>query len=81
MKTPDPADPVNRKQIKASITDAVARQMPGVSREEIAERVDDEYERLLDHASIPTHIPSLTAGSVRRKLRTDRPESRHENRK
>ena len=74
-KALDPGDPVNRVQIKASITDAIAKQVSGFSREEIALRVDDEYERLLSHASIPTHIPSLTAGSVRRGLRADRRSS------
>lgn len=72
MKTLDPGDPVNKEQIKASITDAIAKQMAGFSREEIALRVDVEYERLLGHASILTHIPSLAAGSVRRELRAGR---------
>jgi hypothetical protein len=49
----------------------------GVSREEIALRVDVEYEKLLGHASILTHIPSLTAGSVRRGLRADRAAPMH----
>lgn len=75
MKTLDPGDPVNRVQIKASITDAIAKQVLGFSREEIALRVDDEYERLLDRASILTHIPSLTAGSVRRALRAGRTDA------
>jgi hypothetical protein len=72
VKALDPGDPVNKEQIKASITDAIAKQVVGVSREEIALRVDVEYEKLLGHASILTHIPSLAAGSVRRGLRADR---------
>jgi hypothetical protein len=77
VKTLDPGNPVNKEQIKASITDAIAQQVAGFSREEIALRVDVEYERLLGHASILTHIPSLTAGSVRRGLRAGRADTLH----
>lgn len=68
VKTLDPANPVNKKQIKASITDAIAKQVVGFSRDEIARRVDERYERLLSGAAILAHVPSLTAGSVRREV-------------
>lgn len=66
MKTLDPGDPVNKKQIKASIADAIAKEVVGSNRDRIAQRVEEEYERLLVGAIIVTHIPSLTAGLVRR---------------
>jgi hypothetical protein len=68
VKTLDPGNPLNKKQIKASITDAIAKQVGGSNRDEIAQMVEEEYERLLLGAFIPTHIPSLTAGSVRRRV-------------
>lgn len=73
----DPGNPANKNQIKASITDAIAKYVVGLSRDEIALRVDDEYERLLSRASVFTHIPSLTAGSVRRGLRVDKMGNMH----
>ena len=66
MKTVDPGHSVNKEKIKASITDAIAKQVVGSDRDEIARKVDKEYERLLVGASIVAHVPSLTAGSVRR---------------
>ena len=68
VETLDPGNPVNKKQIKASITDAIAKQVVGFSREEIARRVEERYEGLLSGASIIAHVPSLTAGSVRREV-------------
>jgi hypothetical protein len=68
VKTLDPSDPLKKKQIKASITDAIAKEVVGSNRDEIAQKVEDEYERLLIGAVIFTHIPSLTAGSVRREV-------------
>lgn len=68
MKVLDPANPLNKKQIKASITDAITNGVVGSNRDEVAHLVEEEYERLLLRAFIPTHIPSLTAGSVRRQL-------------
>ena len=68
VKTLDPSDPLKKKQIKASITDAIAKEVVGSNRNEIAQKVEDEYERLLIGAAIFTHIPSLTAGSVRREV-------------
>ena len=68
MKTLDPADPLNKKQIKASITDAIVKEVAGSNRDEVAQRVEEEYERLLVGAHIFAHIPSLTAGSVRREM-------------
>jgi hypothetical protein len=68
VKTLDPGNPVNKQQIKASITAAIAKEVTGSSRDEIALRVEEEYERLLQSASILTHIPSLTAGLVRREV-------------
>jgi hypothetical protein len=59
---------VNKKQIKASITDAIAKQVVDSSRDEIARRVEERYESLLSEASILAHVPSLTAGSVRREM-------------
>ena len=66
MKTLDPGDPVNKSRIKASITDAIAKEVVGSNRDRIVQRVEEEYERLLVGAIIVTHIPSLTAGLVRR---------------
>jgi hypothetical protein len=68
VNTLDPGNPLAKKQIKASITDAIAKQVVGSRRDEIAQRVEETYERLLGNASILTHVPSLTAGSVRREL-------------
>ena len=68
MPNLDPEDPVSKKQIKESITDAIARQVAGSSREEIALRVEETYERILIGAAISAHVPSLTAGSVRREV-------------
>ena len=66
MQNLDPGNPVDKKQIKASITDAIFKEVVGSNREEIARRVEEKYESLLDGASIFLHVPSLTAGSVRR---------------
>ena len=68
MKTLDPSDPRKKKQIKASITAAIAKAVVGSNCNEIAQKVDDVYERLLIGAIIFTHIPSLTAGLVRREV-------------
>lgn len=76
MKTLDTVNPVDKKRIKASITDAIAKQVVGFSRDEIALRVDEKYERLLNGASILAHVPSLTAGAVRREMRARSGHSR-----
>jgi hypothetical protein len=68
LKPLDARDPANKQQIKASITDAIAKQLIGSDREEIARRVEAQYERLLGSASVLTMIPSLTAGYVRREM-------------
>jgi hypothetical protein len=68
MQTLDPRNLVNKKQIKASITNAIAKQIAGSNREEIVLRVEETYERLLIGAAIFAHVPSLTAGSVRREV-------------
>jgi hypothetical protein len=68
VKTLDPSDPLEKKQIKASITEAIAKEVAGSNCNEIAQKVEDAYERLLIGAVIFTHIPSLTAGSVRREV-------------
>ena len=68
VTTLDPADPATKVRIKASITDAIAKQAVGSDRSEIARQVETEYERLLSGAHILTMIPSLTAGSVRRQV-------------
>jgi hypothetical protein len=64
----DPKNPDNKMQIKKSITDAIAQQVTGSNREEIALRVEETYERILIGAAISAHVPSLTAGSVRREV-------------
>jgi hypothetical protein len=53
---------------KASITDAIAKDVIGSHYDDIAQKVDVVYERLLFGAVIFTHIPSLTAGLVRREV-------------
>jgi hypothetical protein len=68
MQTFDLVNIVNKKQIKASITNAIAKLVTGSNRDEIALRVEETYERLLIGASVFAHIPSLTAGSVRREV-------------
>jgi hypothetical protein len=68
LKPLDARDPANKQQIKASITDAIANQLTGADRAEIARRVEAQYERLLAGASVLTMIPSLTAGYVRREM-------------
>ncbi len=71
MKTLDPGNAVNKQAIKASITDAISKELVGSNHDEIGRKVDAEYERLLVGAVIFAHIPSLTAGSVRREMRED----------
>ena len=68
LKPMDASDPANKQQIKASITDAIANQVIGSDRAEIARRVEAQYERLLVGAAVLTMIPSLTAGFVRREM-------------
>ena len=58
----------NKKQIKASISNAIAKLVTGSNRDEIALRVEETYERLLIGATVFAHVPSLTAGSVRREV-------------
>lgn len=64
----NPGDPVNKPRIKASIAAAIARQVAGSNREEIALLVEETYERILIGAAISAHVPALTAGSVRREI-------------
>ena len=66
MQTIDPVN--NKKQIKASITNAIAKMVTGSNRDEIALRVEETYERLLIGAAIFAHVPSLTVGFVRRAI-------------
>ncbi|MDR3470964.1 MAG: hypothetical protein P4M09_04650 [Devosia sp.] len=66
MKTLDPREPATKKAIKASITEAILREIVGSNRGEVARSVEREYERLLAGAAIFVHIPSLTAGVARR---------------
>jgi hypothetical protein len=68
LKPMDASDPANKHRIKASITDAIANQVIGSDRAEIARRVEAQYERLLVGAAVLTMIPSLTAGVVRREM-------------
>jgi hypothetical protein len=72
MNALDPRDPVQKKQFKAAITDAIAKAVGGSDRNDIAARVEDLYERLLLKAAISVHIPSLTAGIVRRDVMAHR---------
>ena len=53
----------NKKQIKASISNAIAKLVTGSNRDEIALRVEETYERLLIGATVFAHVPSLTAGN------------------
>lgn len=66
MRNLDPRNPLSKKAIKSSITDAITKEVVGANRDEVAQRVEDEYEKLLVDAQIFIHIPSLTAGKVRR---------------
>ena len=66
MNAVDPRDPLQKKQLKASITEAIAKEIDGSDRVDIATKVDALYERLLLKAVVFAHIPSLTAGIVRR---------------
>jgi hypothetical protein len=66
MNALDPRDPLQKRQFKASITDAIAKEVEGSDRIDIAARVESLYERLLLDAHVFTLIPSLTAGMVRR---------------
>jgi hypothetical protein len=70
MNALDPRDPLQKKRFKASITDAIAKEIDGSDRIDIATRVENLYERLLLKAVVFTHIPSLTAGMVRRDVMT-----------
>jgi hypothetical protein len=72
MNALDPRDPLQKKQLKASITDAIAKEIEGADRIDVAARVDDLYERLLLKAVVFAHIPSLTAGMVRRDVMAQR---------
>ena len=50
MQTIDPVN--NKKQIKASITNAIFKLVTGSNRDEIALRVEETYERLLIGAAV-----------------------------
>ncbi len=66
MQTLDAGNAANKKQIKASITATIANQVVGSNIEDIARRVDETYEQLLVGATTSEHVPSLTAGLVKR---------------
>jgi hypothetical protein len=68
VKMVDPRAPLTKKQIKASIAGAIAKEVAGSDGSEIAQRVEDVYERLLVGAVVFAHIPSLTAGLVKRDM-------------
>ena len=72
MDALDPRDPLQKKQLKASITDAIAKEVDGSDRVDVAARVEKMYERLLLNAVVFAHIPSLTAGMVRRDVMAQR---------
>ena len=67
-----PRDPLQKRRFKASITDALAKEVDGSDRIDIAARVEKMYERLLLNAAVFAHIPSLTAGMVRRDVMAHR---------
>jgi hypothetical protein len=69
MNALDPKNPMHKSQIKASLVDAIAKDLADIDRDEIVRKVESEYERLLAGALIVAHIPSLTNGSVRRSIR------------
>jgi len=58
----------NKKQIKASITSAIAKTGDWLQSRRDCSRVEETYERLLIGAAVFAHVPSLTAGSVRREV-------------
>jgi hypothetical protein len=68
MNALDPRDPFQKVKLKAEITDSIAKEIDGSDRVDIAARVEDLYERLLLKAVVFAHIPSLTAGAVRREV-------------
>jgi hypothetical protein len=72
MNALDPRDPLQKVQLEASITDAIAKEIGGSDRIDIAARVDDLYERLLLRAVVFAHIPSLTAGMIGRDVMAQR---------
>ena len=69
----DPSNPAEKTRIKKSITDALAKELIGSDRSDIARRVEEKYEALLSTAAIFTHVPSLTAGAVRRDMTANMP--------
>jgi hypothetical protein len=64
----DPSDPFLKRQIRASITAAIVKEVVGSNYNEIAQKVEDVYERLFIGAVVLAHIPSLTAGLVGREV-------------
>jgi len=66
VETLDAGNAVNKKQIKASITATIANQVVGSNVDDIALRVEETYEQLLVGATTSEHVPSLTAGLVKR---------------
>jgi hypothetical protein len=68
MKTLDAGNSVNKMQIKASISATIADQVKGSILEDIAGRVEETYEKLLVGAALTEHVPSLTAGIVKREV-------------
>jgi len=66
MQTVDPVN--NKKQIKESITNAIAKLVTGSNRDEIALGLKKHTRaflniRLLIGAAVFAHVPSLTAGN------------------
>jgi hypothetical protein len=59
-------DPVlDKDTIKEKITQRIMEQVDGVSREDVYLEVSRDYDRLLQGATVTTHIPVLVEGEVR----------------
>jgi len=69
VKVLDPRDPASKAGIKASIAGSIVDEVLGSTLPDVVQRVEKEYERLLAHAVIAKHVPSLTLGEVRRSVR------------
>jgi len=72
MKPLDPGSLQDKGHVKAHIVDTLANEFADADRLEIMRHVEREYERLLAGARVVEHIPSLTAGAVRRSLHRQR---------
>ncbi|MEN8167290.1 MAG: hypothetical protein ABFR65_07410 [Pseudomonadota bacterium] len=62
----------DKEMFKEKITRTILEQVSGAQREEVYREVDEDYERLLDGASVTMHIPVLVEGEVRAQERRKR---------